>query len=70
MNLHELVVDASTRRAVLYQYVAAHDAWAELEQLLTAQGRRIEAEVAHACALRVLRAYAAESDAPAPREDA
>jgi hypothetical protein len=70
MNLHELVVDASARRAGLYHYAQAHDAWSELEQVLTGQGRTIEAEGAHVYALRILRAYRAELDDPEPREDA
>jgi len=68
VTVDELLRAAATRRAVLYQYAIAHDAWSTQEQVLMRQGREIEAAGCHEIAVRVLRAYVAESDDPEPEE--
>jgi hypothetical protein len=52
----------------MHQYAAAHDSWAEQEQLLALEGRIIEAEGAHQYARIVIRAWLAEQDNPEPIE--
>lgn len=54
------------RKAVLRQLAAAHDTLLAVEQQHVIEGRYIEAEGAHVIGLRLLRAYKAESDDPAP----
>ena len=57
---------AAARREARRRYLAAHERYAELEQLLVAQGRPIDAAGAHGFALLALRAYLAETDDPVP----
>ena len=66
MTVSELLRAASSRRAVLYQYAAAHDRLSELEQQLLYRSCPHAAATAHELALRVLRAYLAETDDPEP----
>ena len=54
----------TARKHALYQYAAAHDIWAEQEQLLMLEGRVIEAEGCRVYARLVLRAWLAEKDDP------
>jgi len=54
----------TARKHVLYQYAAAHDVWAEQEQLLMGEGRAIEAEGCRVYGKLVLRAWLAEKDNP------
>ena len=54
------------RVRVLFHLAAAHDAWAELEQRLTGEGKTVEAEGARIFAQRVIRAWLAERDNPEP----
>jgi hypothetical protein len=54
------------RTAVLFHLAAAHDAWAEQEQLLEFEGRPYDAARARIFAQRVIRAWLAERDDPEP----
>lgn len=54
------------RAAVLTRLAARYDMFSENEQLLVGVGKYVEAEGAHQFALRILRAYEAESRDPAP----
>lgn len=60
-----LLRDAEAVRAARLRYARAHDKFAELEQRHAGKNDA-EAEGAHWYALRVLRAYRAELDDPAP----
>jgi hypothetical protein len=65
MNTIELIRDASARRAMLHQYAQAHERLSELEQREIARNPHA-ADYTHELALRVLRAYLAETDDPEP----
>ena len=65
-EVHELVRDAQAFRASIFHYAAAHDVWAEKEQILLLEGREIEAAGCRALGQRVLRAWLAEQDDPQP----
>lgn len=58
--------DIEARKAVLRHLAAAHDRFAEQEQILVAEGRHAEAHGAHLYGLLVLRAYQIEADDPIP----
>ena len=58
--------DAMARSTALRLLAAAHDHWAEEEQVAIAEGRYAEAEGAHQFALLALRSYRAELDDPEP----
>ena len=58
--------DAMARTTALRMLAAAHDHWAEEEQVAIAEGRYAEAEGAHQFALLALRAYRADLDDPEP----
>lgn len=59
--------DMMARKAVIRQLAAAHDRFAEEEQMLRLIGKDVEAEGAHVMALRILKAYTAEMDDVPPK---
>ena len=59
--------DKKAKRAALEVYAAAHDHFAEQEQLAKGRGRFIEAEGYHVYAVQALRAWTAETNDPHPR---
>jgi hypothetical protein len=58
------IQERSAREGVLFRLAAAHDRFAELEQLARGRGDHAAAEVHHHHAWLVLRAYEAESRPP------
>lgn len=62
----EAIRNATAKREAIYRYAAAQERFAELEQVLVAEGRYDEAPAAHELGLVCLRAYRNEIDDPLP----
>jgi hypothetical protein len=54
------------RQAVIRKLAERYDHFADMEQVLVAEGRYVEAEGAHETARILIRAYQAETDDPVP----
>lgn len=66
MNAAQAIRDAQARASALRQYAAAHERFAEREQMAALKGEPYEQEGAHQFGLRLLRAWIAEQHDPTP----
>lgn len=66
MTVIDAIRAAAARRQAIFTYAAAHDRWAEAEQIYRAEGREFEAEGAHEMGRLCLQSYLKEMDDPEP----